>query len=370
MRGISQFLGLICVGVWAFSRFFSVKVLLRYWMFWCYVFASFISSLYSTDIVFVFMQVTSLSAVLLFFVAYYEYGNKSNVHCNYNVSIFHASALIIGLVTVISLILYVIYPRLVIDMQNDFRFHGLYGKSGMMASASSILIGIALLGNYKVPVKILILFPSLACLLLTLSRTFWIASAISIVSVLYIYKLIAKKYVILGILLIILSSVCSYVMDFEYGKISKLARPESVGNLTGRVALWNKSMNEFYEKPLFGNGLTAGSEVLSGRGGVSIFSKTTNTGREMSRRTSHNGYIQSLLDTGVFGFVFYFSIILYSIANYIKYDKRRIYPVELYILILMAIANIGESMIYAASSYSAVLFWAMAVKSFQVKMAI
>ncbi len=75
----------------------------------------------------------------------------------------------------------------------------------------------------------------------------------------------------------------------------------------------------------------------------------------------HNGYIQSLVDSGVIGTLFYVLVVLLAIRSFYRYDRKRAFPAEFAGLIFLTVANLGEAVIYSASVFSSILFWLLAI---------
>ncbi len=149
-------------------------------------------------------------------------------------------------------------------------------------------------------------------------------------------------------------------IDFNSKHIRHTVRPESLTGLTGRVNLWQQSWQRFTQSPLLGYGLTLGSEVIM-TAKAQNFNVDKNHKRETSKTTLHNGYVQSVFDSGLIGTIFYVFIILLSFYGFVHKDTNREFPAEFYALIFLIVANFGESIIYGASSYHTMLFWILAV---------
>jgi len=83
--------------------------------------------------------------------------------------------------------------------------------------------------------------------------------------------------------------------------------------------------------------------------------------------TLHNGFLQSLLDSGFLGASLYLTIIWFVIWVLLKQDTARQYGAELYVLIFMTLSNFGETVIFSAAMYPGVLYWYVAVFALSLK---
>jgi len=87
----------------------------------------------------------------------------------------------------------------------------------------------------------------------------------------------------------------------------------------------------------------------------------------LGRSTLHNGYIQSLLDTGLSGFVIYITAIYLSLYRVLKYDYNKIYYSIFYVIIFFAISNLGESIIYSTGTFDGSFYWINSVAALSLK---
>ena len=367
MRGIAQGLCLLIGGGWLLFNL-SSGILFRYWPLFGYIIILFLSSLGIESSFYSFFQVGSLAAVIFFFISYFESQNREN--SNSISTLVNATVAIYSLVALFSLISAKYLPSLAYDhvYGDEVRFRGLFSKSAMLGAASGLLMGLAWFGINKRWIKIAAVVLGGICLALTFSRTFWIATIIALGSTFWIYARISKKIIlILGFLVL---ATTALVITFDY-KIdskaaSKIVRIDSVENLSGRISMWELGINAFKSNPYLGRGFTLGANALDGK---SIYHKQgeLEAGREAGRVTLHNGYLQVLLDSGVIGMFFYVAIIILSLKRLYKLDADKAYPSMFYSLIFLAIANIGENVIYSASVFHSVMFWAVATFALSMK---
>lgn len=356
MRGGAEFLCLLSGTAWLVSNI-NGDLVKKYWPVFGYFSVLIISMLFSKNIIYIMIQILSLFAVVIFAISYFE----RNAIRNYDQTLFvNTTVYMYFIACLLSLLIIPLLPSQAFDVLygGEVRFRGLFSKSGMMASAAGILFGFALYG-YKPKskyFKYIAVLIGLACVALTLSRTFWLALIFASGITVYFYYPKLKKYAVMAILMsvVIVVGVMSIGVKYDTKSAEKLARVDSITSLSGRLELWETSINSLSGyRWVLGYGFTAGSEGL----GI----KTVMSSRETGKTTLHNGYVQSLLDSGVLGFFFYVLIIILSLKNIIKRDFLKKYAYICYTIVFLSIANIGEAVIYTASIYHSIVFWFVAI---------
>lgn len=358
MRGIAQLLCLFVGGMWFLSNITPEK-LKKYWPILFYFLILFVSIPFTSNPVFITFQVVSLFAVVIFSISYFE-SARSN-EASHKVFI-NSTVYMYFIACVLSLVIIPLLPGKAFDVLygGEIRFRGLFSKSGMIATAGGILFGLALFG-FKSKIKVFkysMATVGMICVGITLSRTFWVASIVASLFTMYLYFPKYKKYQMLaiGVFAFFAFGIMAFNVKFDVSSAEEIARVDSITSLSGRLSLWQTSVSslEGY-RWVIGHGFTAGSEGLNLSSDISD--------REKSKTTLHNGYVQSLLDSGVLGLAFYMLTIVLSILKLIKKDKSRAYPYLFYVLVFMAVANFGEAVIYSASVYHSLVFWIAAVAS-------
>jgi O-antigen ligase len=141
---------------------------------------------------------------------------------------------------------------------------------------------------------------------------------------------------------------------------AKIFRQDSIENLSGRTAMWAQALQRYWEHPWLGYGFTAGGVVLDesswrGTGGASSNSLS------QGAITLHNGYVQALLDSGGIGGALYVAVILSALLCFLRYDGAKQYAAEFYSLVFLAVANLGETVIFGAGVLHGVWFWYVTV---------
>lgn len=350
LRGIAQ-LGCLVAGVCWLLTSMSARVLKNYWVVYLYTLILLLGALGSVRPIYVTLQVCSLFAVMIFFVAYNE--ARQPVKQGFNSTLILSSICLYWLVAVASLVLIFINKNLVYDEIS--RFSGVFSKSAMLGAASGLLVGFVWF--LKIPrwFKPIGMLPGLVCLAMTLSRTYWLALILAIGLTSWRYFPDKRKFLFVFLFLALCASPILMLVDMEKGRetTSSIIRYESVGNLSGRVDLWKRGWAAFLEQPLLGYGFTTGASGLS--------DSAVKDSRELGRTTLHNGYMQALLDSGLLGFMCYITFISLALWKIYHNDPGRHFPIEFFSLHFLVLANLNESMIYSASVFHNIIFWAFAI---------
>jgi O-antigen ligase len=361
LRSVAQGLCLLSGTIWLLLNF-NLNYLLRYWPVVGYCISLILSALLSINQVFVLLQVLSILSIFVFFVSYYENAIKYSAKDD---CLLNTTKIVYAFVMLFSILLLIVYPSYVYTVfefeiaKPETRFHGLFPKPSMMGAAAGALIGIVLFKENAKWINIGYVICASICLFLTISRTFWLSLVFAIFATAFIFfeKKRKKVVAVLTVLLII----CGSIMFFYRGTHREILREESLMNFSGRTEIWKQAIKGFLDNPFFGYGLTAGSEGLFDYRS-SLFRKSSEA-RQISRQTLHNGYVQSLMDTGLIGTLFYLLIMSVSLYRIIKFKSKMQKPVEFFLITFLMIANIGESVIYAASVFHSILFWGAAISA-------
>lgn len=326
----------------------------------------------ATNSLFVFLQGASLFGIVLFALCWHSQP-ASALGQNYRV-MFVAAFYALTLVCLGSLVSVIVAPGLVYEVlyAGEVRFHGLVSKPGWMAAMGGLLAGIALFYQRLPPsIRLIAGVMGLACLGLSGARTYWAAFAVASIACVSLYRpALWRRARLLAMLVVAL--IIGFIV-FKGGDnlafIGDAARTDSVGSLSGRTTLWEESLGAFGTRPLFGYGLTQGSEVLEdAQSPAHSLSHVEIDPRELSRRTLHNGYIQSLFDTGILGTAFYGLIVIAAILRMLLKDRERRYAGVFFVLVFAAIGNLSENIIYAASVMPSTFFWLIAVFALSARM--
>jgi O-antigen ligase len=363
LRGFAQTL-CFAMGLVALRPILSTRLLVCYWPLLGYLSVLLLTAPFTPFPLFVSLQVLSLASAVVFAIAYFE-RQRAAGRTALNKFVLY-TVLAYGIVAYTSLALAKLHPGLAYDSLfagdetgYEVRFRGMFGKSAMMAAASGLLAGLAAFGLTKWSLKLVLIVPGLLCLALTQSRTFWVAclAAGGVTAWLYYPRLRSWIYAYFIVTTLVVATSIAFDITVNTSELSSLARVDSVGHLTGRTSLWQTAFNSWTERPWLGRGFTLGGSVLGDDRSLA----TVTDPSQVSRQTLHNGYLQSLMDTGLIGFFFYGMAILISIGRVIRYDSRRRFPEVLYVLLFSTIANCGESVVYSGSVFQSLCFWVFAV---------
>ena len=344
----------------------SGSLISKYWPVFGYILISLISGLMSERMEYALMQTASLAAVLFFAIAYFEsqrYKPGDSAALYFTTVVF---AYIIVCIVSILLIKFghsIVYGRVGdwFDPRVGSRFRGLFSSAGMMAAASGLLIGFLLFNKYKWWWRLPAMASGLACLALTQSRTFWVATFVAAVITWWFFKPNSKKFLVAFSFGIAVMGISSMVLDVSINakEVKKAARIDSVENLTGRVPLWEKAMERISKKPLVGYGSAVGSTAL--HDSSNLISKQNNRDdRSVGHETLHNGYLQTVLDLGIIGLLFYVMIFYVALSRVYRRGRSATNGAIFYGLLFMAVGNLGESIIFSAAVSHSVVFWFVA----------
>ena len=364
MRGAAQVLALLVAVVVLFSKP-PGHAFRRYWPVMGYVLCLLLTSTQSSSPSFVLLQIGSLCSMLLLAVAYFGHGE---IDSRYRIFIWS----VIGIyfcVSLASLIVAKIIPGIAYESLyagdaygDEIRFRGLFSKSAMMSAAAGLLIGVAWFNVKSVVGRVVLILPGLICIALTLSRTFWIATVAAGVLTSWYYYPFRRKLVIQWICVAVLVTIAAFALNLTVTKksVSDALRLNSITTLSGRTDLWQRGLRALEYRPLLGYGLTLGSEGLQQKKN-GIDTPDINDARKVARASLHNGYMQSVLDSGVIGTLFYLLVITIAFFRFLHRDVARRYGAAFYSFLFLALANLGESIIYSASVFHSVFFWFLAI---------
>ncbi len=110
LRGFSQGLCFILGGLWSL-KYISFSHLGRYWPLFGYIAALLLSTIGSRQPVYISFQVISFSAVVIFFIAYYE--SKKGDRLGVNELLSNTTIILYTLVAVSSVVLWTVAPAFV-----------------------------------------------------------------------------------------------------------------------------------------------------------------------------------------------------------------------------------------------------------------
>ncbi len=355
LRGLSQGLCL-CGGLfWILmkARGISWK---KYWMLFCYIGVITISVFFSDDQFHAGFQVLSLVAMLIFFIAVNEMQGHRNDRDAVLIRILLWSGIIIcsGSLILVKFRPDLAYMTAIGDIP---RLRGLFSMPGMIGSFTGLLFGVAVFTPKRRFLRLLLGVLAASCVFLTFSRGSW---AGLLGATLLVYFRMSKT----GLAKLLLAFCCvaiavvlfASVTDTRISEktVSSRIRVGNIGTFGGRTLLWEQCLDVFVKRPFTGYGFGTGEVVLSKRSGSAFTAKGSSS--LPKRRSLHNGYVQALVDTGAFGLLFYFGLLSIAWFNlWRRRESRSLLP--LYVVTFVAIANMAESVMYAAATTHSLLGW-------------
>jgi len=145
--------------------------------------------------------------------------------------------------------------------------------------------------------------------------------------------------------------------------VARNLRFESLETMSGRTDLWSLGFEQFLERPWLGYGFTRGADAYAPFH-ARILQQVGDTSPVLGRHpVVDGGYIQSLLDVGVIGSVFYIAIILAAIYNAARISGTPNAPPIFACILFLAVANFAETIIFSAIKIQSVFFWYLALVS-------
>lgn len=375
LRGIAQGLCLALGLLWLLTNGSRLSVR-RYWVIGVYFVILTLSAGVSALFGYVLLQVLSLFAVVVFAIAVSaEDGFPSRA-----TDVLAGWAFVLyGLASLVSVLGYAkgwgwMY---MFEGSGVRRFSGVFGMPAMLAAGAGVAAGLAMFGQRviaRIPIvlRALVAGAGVVCLFLTGSRTFWVAWVVAASATLFVYVRSRARValVISGALALVGASLTVVDIDFSERQVQQAVRVESLHNLTGRLALWKDAIDAVEERPILGYGFSAGGLVLSGSRSLARANGKFEEelfGGQRRLGKSHNGYIQALIDSGVLGALLYAAVVFGALYRVTVHDKQRRLRGEYFVLVFLAVANLGESVILGGAVFHSVLFWVLAAGSMALR---
>jgi exopolysaccharide production protein ExoQ len=363
LRGMAQSLCL-AAGIAGASAHLSGAIIARYWSVLAYLLILLIATPLNSFGFYVLLQILSLLSVIIFSIALFD-GPRQSRDKQLRILVFCILSTY-GAIIIASLLMAQLQPNLAYEQLfagnetgYEIRFRGMFSKSGGMAVAAGLLVGLAAISARRWWSKAALVVPGLICLVLTQSRSFWMASLVagSLTAWMYFPNWRKRLFAGMGLAFFVVLTYIAFNITVDTTGVRSFARLGTVSDLTGRTELWDFARNAWSGKPWLGYGYTLGGLGLQGDRTISFDVDP----RQFSRQTLHSGYIQSAMDSGILGLLFYTTTIVLAISRVARYDKDRQYPEVLYVLVFLAIANFGESVIYSGAVFQSLCFWIFAV---------
>jgi O-antigen ligase len=375
LRAIAQGTCLVTGAVWLLSHL-DGTVLKRYWLVIGYMSSLCLTVFVASEPIYVLFQVVSLSAVIIFFIAYFE--SRSADASGSNDTLIITTVISYFLICFLSMVAIKYFPSYAYEYisREEIRFRGLYAKSGMTGSAAGILIVMTLFGVRNAWLKIFPLICGSACLALTLSRATWVGCLIAVCVTSWLYYPRRRVLVTAGASALAFVAFCMFLLNVRpdpetVSSVGRALRIGSISTLNGRTKIWRDGFTAFSKAPIFGHGFTAGGEAFHSDDEsirlstmISANQETPSSldkSRTIGKSTLHNGIIQSLLDAGIVGTFFYLTAMLAALRGFLVCDWSRRYPAEFACLVFLLVTNIAQNVIYSAAVFDSILFWGLVV---------
>jgi len=375
LRAIAQVTCLVTGAVWWLSHL-DGTVMKRYWLIIGYMASLFLTVFVASEPIYVLLQVVSLSAVIIFFIAYFE-SRRSGAPAS-NDTLIITTVISYFLICALSLVAIKYFPGYAYEYisHEEIRFRGIYAKSGMTGSAAGILIVLTLFGVRNAWLKIFPLICGSACLALTLTRTTWVGCFIAVFITAWLYYPRRRALVTAGASALAFAAFCMFVLNVRpdpetVSSVGRALRIGSISTLNGRTKIWRDGFTAFSKAPLLGHGFTAGGEAFHSDDESVRLSTTISANQEtpssldrsrtIGKSTLHNGIIQSLLDAGIVGTFFYLTAMVAALRGFLVCDWSRRYPAEFGCLVFLLVTNIAQNVIYSAAVFDSILFWGLVV---------
>lgn len=375
LRIVSQGLCLVVGSIWLCGHL-NLSLFKRYWPIFGYLMSLMLTVLVTNETVYVLLQVVSLTAVILFFIAYFESRADHPEASGKNFII--TTVFSYSFICMLSLFAIFFFPDYAYEkiFFNEIRFRGVYSKSALIGSAAGVLIVFTLFGIRSAWGKVLPLACGCVCLALTLTRATWVGCFLAITITVWFYYPRRRIFMASGAAVIAFIAACMFVFNFSpdsgtLTNVKQVLRVGSISTLNGRTKIWSDGFTAALTAPLLGHGFTTGGkafQINAHRKNISDIALADNDSflsfdksRSIGMSTLHNGIIQSLLDAGIIGTFFYITVMVMSFRYLILCDRMRSHPAEFACLLFLLISNLAQNVIYSAANFDSILFWCLAV---------
>lgn len=178
-----------------------------------------------------------------------------------------------------------------------------------------------LLGSFRILTKIIALISLLLSMLLTLytgSRGGLLGFIFMLLLFLLLKLLGVKKShkVLLTVLFIAAAVINADKINMErYSTLGEIGNDYNVTDEFGREHIWRRGLQLFFEKPITGVGVTGFSEAIG--------TMRAKENLQQVWSAPHNSYLQVLVETGIFGIIVFFFLIVNCLKIFNKFRKRR-----------------------------------------------
>jgi O-antigen ligase len=369
LRGVSEGAALLVGLVWMIQSG-TGAILKRYAVVVGYLGILFLTIVVARQPEFVGLQWMTLFGVALFFIAYAE--TRDPLEARRNSRFIKTTIFLLTLSCAASLFLLYLTPESVYEREDQMilslRFRGVYGKSGQIASASGLLLGLSLFFHWFWWLRLAAVSVALPCLYLSATRGAWVAAVVGVMFAGLRYRKHRMAWTAAFSLMGVLTILFLAAGDIRISQETRdnMLRGESLQNLSGRLMVWEFAMKKFLDRPWLGYGFTAGADALDENSAQTVIGAAphglgTMSMLEKKSYSLHNGYIQALLDSGAVGACFYLGIVGLAMWRLLRHDRDRRYTAEFYALLFLLAFNLSHSLILGASTMDSVFYWYLAI---------
>jgi O-antigen ligase len=347
----------LLLGVYWLTTSASIVAIRRQVLPIAYLFVLLLSAVGSLEPGSVALQVLALTSVVLFAAAYFATTDPKVAITTVLVPALWTYALVLGGCLA--------YGKLAPTMAFVYewgdpvpRFRGLFGEPAQLGIVAGLTLGLSVLVRTWWVVRIPAFGAAVVCVYLTYSRTFWIAVIAGLAATAWVYK--PKLRIPLAVAAVVVVFTGVVFMDAIINSNERELRTDSLMSMSGRTAIWEVAMEAFKDRPLLGYGFTFGADGIMNTDVIQNLNDRSG-GPIVGAPTLHNGYVQSMLDSGALGTILYCVIVIGAFVRLWWKDKRKHFAPVMYVLVFSMVGNIGETFIYGAAQSHQALYWLMAV---------
>lgn len=229
------------------------------------------------------------------------------------------------------------------------RFQGIFNNPNLLALIAAVTIPLAW-GLYRERpsiIRVLIILPAAAALLLSESRT-------SIAAVVVAFVWLALKASTSAKLGVLYATICAGLIMAVSGfnpfatSLERFGDLEGGDALNGRAVAWEQAIRLTIEQPI-GYGWQAGRQLFESLHGVSGF--------DFTRTSVHNSYLQFLLELGVIAIIPLWYFILTAFLIIIRGENRKLSAGLVGTILVGLIVQFSESAMFGTGQPYPYIFW-------------
>lgn len=347
----------------------------RYWYFFAYVALAAASSLSSLAVSYSLSQAATLLIMILFFISIVE-TNRLAALRQFLAVIFY----MVGPLCIVGLALWLAGSSIAQESwyYGGFRMKGMFHNVPGLSIWASLLLGVCCFARFPLVLRIVFGGSALLSMVFTQTRTGWVAAAVSagLAIVLSSRNHLRTSLLMAAVLGIAVLGYFASGIEVQEKSVQGAIRSDSIGNIGGRIGLWGLAWEKALDRPILGHGLGCASLAFVKDGSrlvrelgetVSLTRDVLKGGMIPGHSSMHNGYLQSLLDVGFPGAMFYIFIIISSIITFYQKSLGGENVAGFYLAMVFALTNMTESVIFSAAISASISFWFLAILAFYLR---